>query len=75
MQAAVHLPEGVDITDQMFAPRNVVTSMRSDGRASGVLAWNPVRGLNRRVDYLAKVFERRRVSSHCTDILAGIWTN
>jgi hypothetical protein len=75
MQAAVHLPEGVDITDQMFAPRNVVTSMRSLGRAPGVLAWNPVRGLNRRVDYLAKVFERRGISVPPMEVLAAIWSN
>ena len=72
-QAAVHLPDGVDISDQAFAPRNVVTAVRAEQRANKVMAWLPARGLNTRLDYLTKVFDRRGITEDPLEVLNGIW--
>ncbi len=72
-QAAVHLPAGVDITDQAFAPRNLVTAARAEHPAPKVMAWLPAKGLNSRLDYLTKVFERRGITADPTETLSGIW--
>ncbi len=73
MQAAVHLPDGVDISDQMFSPRNVVTAIRFEQRARSLLAWMPGRGLNRRLDYVQKLFAARRISEDPRRVLSEIW--
>lgn len=75
MQAAVHVPDGVDIGDQIFSPRNVVTSIRSQGSSSGILGWSPVRNYNRRLDYINKLFQKRAINADPKAILSGIWTN
>ncbi len=74
MQAAVHLPDGVDISDQMFSPRNVVTAIRLEQRAPCLLAWMPGRGLNRRLDYVQKVFAKRGIDDDPRRVLSEIWT-
>ena len=74
MQGAVHLPEGVDITDPIFAPRNVVTTVRLEQRASRILSWLPGAGLNRRLDYLRKVLARRGVGIDARELLRQMWT-
>ena len=72
-QAAVHLPDGVDISDQAFAPRNVVTAARAEQPANKVMAWLPARGRNSRLDYLTKVFKRRGITAEPLEVLGGIW--
>lgn len=72
-QAAVHLPDGVEITDQAFAPRNVVTAVRSEGPAPGVIAWLPAKGANRRIDYLQKLIQRRGIQVDLREVLIGLW--
>ncbi len=72
-QASVHLPTGVKIEDQMFAPRNVVTAVRAEAPAKGVMAWMPRRGRNSRLDYLTRVFERRRIREDPVRVLNGLW--
>ncbi len=72
-QAAVHLPEGVDIEDQAFAPRNIVTAARQGRPANKVMAWLPARGRNSRLDYLTKVFDRRGITADPLEALKGIW--
>ena len=72
-QAAVHLPAGVDIEDQAFAPRNVVTAVREKHRAYIVMAWLPVRGMNTRLDYLTKVFEQRGITADPRETLSKVW--
>ena len=74
MQGAVHLPEGVDITDPIFAPRNVVTTVRLEKRAPRILSWLPGAGLNRRLDYLRKVLARRSIEIDARDLLEQMWT-
>ncbi|MCY4371814.1 MAG: DEAD/DEAH box helicase [bacterium] len=73
IQAAVHLPDGVDITDPTFAPRNVVTRVRLEQSAPNILAWLPGRGLNRRLDYLSKVLTRRDISKDAPELLKQMW--
>lgn len=75
LQAAVHLPEGVDIADPAFAPRNVVTRVRQRGSAKHILSWVPGRGLNRRLDYLQKVCRRRSLGIDPAELLENIWTH
>lgn len=72
-QAAVHLPDGVDITDQIFAPRNIVTSVRAESPSGKVMAWMPARGRNIRLDYISKVFDRRGIQRNPEEVLNGIW--
>ena len=74
LSATIELPDGVDIDDPMFSPRNVVTSIRRDVSATGVLAWLPSANSNRRLDYLAKVFVKRGIVANPKDILAAIWS-
>ena len=72
-QAAVHLPDGVDIFDQAFAPRHIVTAARAEHPTSKVMAWLPARGRNSRLDYLTKVFDQRGITADPTEALNGIW--
>ena len=74
MQGAVHLPEGVDITDPIFAPRNVVTTVRLEKRGPRILSWLPGAGLNRRLDYLRKVLTRRGIERDARELLEQMWT-
>ncbi len=75
IQAAVHLPDGVDISHPTFAPRNVVTRVRLEQRASKILSWLPGAGLNRRLDYLKKVLSRRGINQDARELLGLIWQN
>ena len=72
-QAAVHLPDGVDVSDQAFAPRNIVTSVRAEDRANRVMSWLPARGRNSRLDYLTKIFNQRGITGDPLEVLDGIW--
>ena len=72
-QAAVHLPEGVSIEDQAFAPRNIITAARMERRENKVMAWMPARGRNTRLDYLTKVLYRRGITADSLETLKGIW--
>lgn len=81
-QSAVTFPEGVDPRDDYFEPRNrsFSVSARHSDRKRGVLSWLPVRGTNRRLDYLGRVLASKAPDlpeSKRTDIarnaLKGIW--
>lgn len=73
LSAAVWLPDDVDIADPMFAPRNVVTTIRKSGSEYGVLAWQPGRGLNRRKELLQKVMQRRGITTDVDRLLEDLW--
>lgn len=75
MQAAVYMPDGVEIKDPIFSPRNVATVIRAQGSSSGILGWSPTRNINRRLDYLNKLFRRRQIGADPREMLSGIWTN
>jgi hypothetical protein len=71
---AVTVPDGVDIQDDVFAPRNREISVRGAGSAPGIVAWNPsARSSNRRIDLLAKVFNRRGITADPREVLERIW--
>ena len=72
-QAAVHLPDDVEIEDQAFAPRNVITGVRVERPDRGVIAWLPARGANRRSDYVQRLLARRGVSADPAEVLDGLW--
>jgi ATP-dependent helicase YprA (DUF1998 family) len=72
--AAVTVPDEVNVKeDQRFGPRNTTTWLRGAGSSSGVLAWNPTRGSNRRLDYLTRLFGERSVSAAPAAVLAALW--
>ena len=72
--AAVWVPEGVDIADEMFAPRNVTTVVRAEKSERNVLAWSPSSNRNARLDYLSRLFERRGVSDDAGPVLRNLWS-
>ena len=81
-QGAVTFLEGVDPRDDYFKPRNrsfTVSEQHSD-RKRGILSWRPVRGTNRRLNYLERLLEKRAPElreSKCKEIaqrvLSGTW--
>jgi hypothetical protein len=73
ISGAVTIPEGVDIRDPIFAPRNVSLAIRANGSSAGVLSWNPSRNSNRRLDLLQKVFNRKGLTEDPAEILSKIW--
>lgn len=75
LQAAVNLPSDVDIKDEMFAPRNIVTFVRCDGSEYGVMSWMPTRGVNSRLDYVTKLLSARSLEIDPTEFLRALWVN
>jgi hypothetical protein len=72
-KGVVNLPESVLITDQIFAPRNVVLRMRetSDGK---ILGWSPKSSrTNARLDYLEKILKIQGSSASPRDVLRDLW--
>ncbi|HTO00746.1 MAG TPA: DEAD/DEAH box helicase [Microthrixaceae bacterium] len=71
---AVTTPDGVDIRDEQFAPRNREFAVRGTGSEFGVLAWNPAAGsLNRRLDILQKLYERLGLDGDPKELLDSLW--
>lgn len=64
----------VDLTDPIFEGRPT-TSLRGFGVDKGVLSWSPVKGTNRRVEYLQKVLDRLGSDADATELLAAMWDN
>lgn len=74
-QGAITMPDGVDATDELFAPRNVVISMRSDGsdRRRKQLSWAPTRGTNKRLNYLQRVLDKVGKRGEAREFLDQLW--
>lgn len=73
-QGAVTVPDGVDIQDEVFAPRNWEVGVRGAGSVPRIVAWNPnERSWNGRIDLLAKVFERRGIDADPRSVLDRVW--
>ena len=70
---AVSVLEGVDIRDPEFAPRNQQISIRGSGTAARVLAWQPSKNLNGRIDILRRVFAAKAIGLDPRELVAGIW--
>ncbi len=71
---ALTVPQGVDIRDEVFEPRNREISVRAAGSGIGIVAWNPAVGsFNKRVDLLTKIFQRKGIDANPRDVLARMW--
>ncbi len=73
---AVRVPASVEITDQMFAPRNYLYEInyeKKDSKQSWMTGWVPKVGSNRRIDFLEKLFLRRGISADAKQVLSSIW--
>ena len=74
-QGAVTMPEGVDPRDEHFDPRRGPIYVRGDAAEPKrkVLSWMPTRGINRRLDYMARVLKAADVSADPHEVLRGCW--
>jgi hypothetical protein len=71
---AVTIPQGVDIRDEAFAPRNREISIRQAVSTYGVLAWMPAeKRSNRRLNFLKRVLERKGIQVDAHELLLQIW--
>ena len=70
---AVTMPEGVDVRDEEFAPRNRTISMRLEGSGPGVLSWIPAANTNRRLDILTRILARKVISYDAKALLGEFW--
>jgi len=74
LSGAVTTPDGVDIRDEEFAPRNREYAIRGNSpEAPDLLAWAPASQSNRRLDYLTKVFSRRGIDRDPREVLVEMW--
>jgi ATP-dependent helicase YprA (DUF1998 family) len=75
-QGVVTMPEEVDADDEAFAPRLGPIFMREHGtdrRRPKVLSWVPVKGANRREDYLIRVLSAIGADADPKTLLAACW--
>ena len=74
-QGAVSVPEDVDPRDEGFDPRRGPIYLRgaSSDRARKVMSWMPVKGSNRRVDYLRSVLAATGSDADAVAVLQGCW--
>lgn len=71
--AALTTPEGVDIQDDVFAPRNREYGVRQAGSKGDVIAWLPGRGSNRRLDIVTKVLTKVGTNADPLEVLGAAW--
>jgi ATP-dependent helicase YprA (DUF1998 family) len=70
---AMTTPEGVDIRDERFAPRNFEFGLRETGSETGVITWLPGSAMNLRLEILAKALTAKGSSANPQELLVGIW--
>ncbi|MCA2984090.1 DEAD/DEAH box helicase [Gemmatimonas sp.] len=71
---AVSIPDGVDIRDEAFAPRNRDIYCREEGAEPGVVAWLPAaNATNRRVNLLERVFAAKGITTTPRELLQQLW--
>ncbi len=70
---AVSVAPNVDIQSEVFTPRNLLIGIRGEQAESGVLAWLPSKGTNRRLDIVQRVFARRGIMSDPREFLRLTW--
>jgi ATP-dependent helicase YprA (DUF1998 family) len=70
---AITVPEGVDIRDARFAPRNFEFGLRRTGPENKVISWLPGSTMNRRLEILSKVLARRGLDADPMSLLKDIW--
>jgi ATP-dependent helicase YprA (DUF1998 family) len=83
-QACIRFPENVDPRDDDFAPRNQMfyISDRTSDSKSHIFSWIPIRGNNRRSDFLLKLLaqcappvDQKQSEKEAAQVLEGIWNN
>jgi len=72
-QGAISFPEGVDPADEAFTPRLGPIYVRERQSDKRLLSWLPTAGVNRRLDYLGRVFAATGATMPPVDALVGIW--
>jgi ATP-dependent helicase YprA (DUF1998 family) len=74
-QGALTMPEDVDPRDEHFDPRRGPIYVRAEGSEPKrkVLSWLPTQGMNRRLDYVARVLKAAESSADSREILHGCW--
>ena len=74
-QGAVTMPEGVDPRDEQFDPRRGPIYVRGEAAEPKrkVLSWLPTRGVNRRLDYMARLLKALGSSADPRTVLSGCW--
>lgn len=71
---AITIPDGVDIRDEAFAPRNREIYCREEGSEPGVVAWLPAaNATNRRANLLERVFAAKQIAASPRETLQQIW--
>lgn len=79
LQGVVSMPEEVQPSDDIFAPRLGPIYVRENGSDSKnkILSWLPTKGVNKRLDYLKRVLEalgKFKSDEKTRDILTHIWS-
>jgi ATP-dependent helicase YprA (DUF1998 family) len=74
-QGAITMPEDVDPRDEHFDPRRGPIYVRAEAAEPKrkVLSWLPTRGMNRRLDYVARVLQATGSAADPRDVLRGCW--
>ena len=74
-QGAITMPDGVDPRNEAFDPRRGPIYVRSDGAEAKrkVLGWLPKRGVNRRLDYAARLLTTIGSSADPAQVLGSCW--
>ena len=74
-QGAVTMPDEVDPRDEQFDPRRGPIYVRGDAAEPKrkVLSWLPTRGVNRRLDYMARLLKALGISADPLTVLGGCW--
>lgn len=70
---ALSVPEGVDLRDQAFSPRNREIAIRGEAPKLGIMAWSPERGTNRRLDLLERILASKGIECDAGKLLEEIW--
>jgi ATP-dependent helicase YprA (DUF1998 family) len=70
---AITAPDGVDLRDERFAPRNFEFGLRETGSETGVITWLPGSAMNRRLEILTKALSAKGSPANPKELLAGIW--
>ena len=74
-QGAITMPEDVDPRDEHFDPRRGPIYVRAEAAEPKrkVLSWLPTRGMNRRLDFVARVLTAAASSADPRNVLHGSW--
>jgi DEAD/DEAH box helicase/Domain of unknown function (DUF1998)/Helicase conserved C-terminal domain len=74
-QGAITMPDDVDPHDEHFDPRRGPIYVRAESSEPKrkVLSWLPTRGMNRRLDYVARVLKAVGSPADPREVLHGCW--